>query len=182
MSDNITVTVDIKEVQAMFARLAEIGTVKTSEIKSVVRKAAAPIRSAAKSVAPVNKKNVNTIHATIRQHYGGGKFTLKAQMHAPGNLRRSISVWFSKKNKNSLIAYVGAAIGKSKAYSAPYSKFIILGFKTRRGAGKSMSKLGAKARVLPNPFMNRAETMAWDQSISILSTGLWNIIKRESEK
>jgi hypothetical protein len=170
MAGSIQVSVDIGEVQAMFERLSKIGTVETKEIRAVIRKAAMPIRRSAKSIAPVNKRIVNTLHATVRKHYQGGKFKLKAQIHAPGNLRKSISIIPGKKNK--LMFYVGAAVGKSKAFSALYSKFLIMGFHPH----------GGKTFVQPNPFMDRAKAQSWDESISILSTGLWNIIKRESEK
>lgn len=168
-SSSVTVSVDVKEVQAMFVRLSEIGTVKTKEIKAVVRKAALPIKAAAKAEVPVNKKTVNTLHATVRRHYRGGKFKLKVQIHEPGNLRKSIYIFNSRVNK--LLVYIGNMTGRSKSYSAPYGRLIHFGFRA-----------GGKTHVQPNPFMDRAYERSWDNSISVLSSGLWAIIKRESEK
>lgn len=158
------VDVDTSEVQAMFTRLAKAGATP-KEIQPILRKAATPLRDDAKSKTPVNQRNVNTLHAVARKHYGGGKFSIKVQIHKPGNLRRSVAIFRSKRNQ--FVLYVGNIVGRKAANDGWYGRLIHTGFKA-----------GGKTSVAPNPFMDKAFEAKSSQVIEIIKSGLLALIEK----
>jgi HK97 gp10 family phage protein len=162
------VDVDTREVEAMFKRLALAGSTP-KDIQPILRKAAIPLRQQAKSETPVNNNSNGAIQATARRHYQGGKFKIKVQIHKPGNLRRSIAIFTSKRNK--FILYVGNLTGRSKTYDGWYGRLIHSGFKA-----------GGKTTVAPNPFMDKAFSKKSGEVLNIITTGLLNLINKAENK
>jgi len=162
------VDVDTSEVQAMFDRLAKAGATP-KDIQPILRKAATPLRDDAKAKTPVNNRTVNTLHAIARKHYRGGKFSIKVQIHKPGNLRRSVAIFKSKRNK--FILYVGNIVGRKAANDGWYGRLIHSGFKA-----------GGKTSVAPNPFMDKAFESKSGQVLEILKDGLLELIEKYENK
>jgi HK97 gp10 family phage protein len=166
--NNFWVDVDTREVQAMFDRLAKAGATP-KDIQPILRKAATPLRQEARSKAPVNKSTVNTLHATVRRHYSGGKVRLKVQIHAPGNLRKSIAIFKSKRNK--FILYVGNLVGRSATNDGWYGRLVHAGFKA-----------GGKTSVMPKPFMDQAFSAKSSEVLNIITKGLLDLINKYENK
>lgn len=167
--NNFWIDVEMRGVQEMFTRLSKAGA-KTKDIQPILRKAALPLKQEAKLTAPKNEKNINTIHATVRKHYGGGKVKLKTQIHAPGNLRRSIDIFKSKKTGSLL--FVGNLVGRSARYDGWYGRLITFGFKP--------GKKGTT--VKPNDFMGRSVNRRGSEVLSRLTDGLMALIEKYENK
>ena len=124
-------------------RLAEIDRKKASKFKRGIKKAAKPLVKSVKE--SIKDSNRNDKGKKIRKGYNdtGTQTTKKGKTkdinYKPGNLRRSIA-FFPSKKKGALLGYVGARFGSraGKTFDGYYAAIVNYGL--RRGKAKAQPK------------------------------------------
>ena len=129
-------------------RLAEIDRKKASKFKRGIKKAAKPLVKSVKE--SIKDSNRNDKGKKIRKGYNdtGTQTTKKGKTkdinYKPGNLRRSIA-FFPSKKKGALLGYVGARFGSraGKTFDGYYAAIVNYGL----GRGKAKAKPDKKENI-----------------------------------
>jgi len=166
---------DLKEIERIIKQLGN--KLAKKEISKAFRKGAKPLIKAARSNAPMSKKNTwYSVHKSMKK----GKFEYKAKKNASGDLKRSIGSKLGR-SKNAVL-YVGP---NKSAWYAHFAEYGTQGYTVKKDKkiptpyGIVTIKAGTKIPgQKPSAFMRKSWDSTKNQSYTIIKSELKKLVTK----